>query len=129
MQQERQEGRTGSGRHERLISKFVQQSWQQLIPQNVLCHLQGACEARKTLILTTHMDTVEPSDYTRDPWGAEIEGKRLYGVGAADAKAQIAAFIYATRALREAGITLAGKVILALVVDEEPGACSRYGTQ
>jgi acetylornithine deacetylase/succinyl-diaminopimelate desuccinylase-like protein len=55
------------------------------------------------------------------PGGAEIEEGRLYGVGAADAKAQIAAFVYATRTLREAGITLAGNVTLAFVVDEEPG--------
>ena len=96
---------------------------------NVVSILPGSAEAGKILMLTTHMDTVEPSDYTRDPWGAEIEGGRLYGVGAADAKAQIAAFIYATRALREAGIMLAGKLMLAFVVDEEPGACSRYGTQ
>ncbi len=96
---------------------------------NVVCHLPGSGKTEKTLILTTHMDTVEPSDYTRDPWGAQIEEGRLYGVGAADAKAQIAAFIYATHALREAGITLAGRVTLAFVVDEEPGACSPYGTR
>jgi len=74
------------------------------------------------------MDTVEPEGYTRDPWGTQIEQGRLYGVSAADAKAQIAASIYATLALREAGIDLAGNIILAFVVDEEPGACSAYGT-
>lgn len=56
---------------------------------NVLCHIPGSGKTGKTLILTTHMDTVEPSDYSRDPWGAQIEEGRLYGVGAADAKAQI----------------------------------------
>ena len=80
-------------------------------------------------MLTTHMDTVEASNYTRDPWGAEIEAGRLYGVGAADAKAQIAAFVYAVYALRKAGISLAGRITLAFVVDEEPGACSPYGTR
>jgi acetylornithine deacetylase/succinyl-diaminopimelate desuccinylase-like protein len=75
------------------------------------------------------MDTVEPSDYTRDPWGAQIEEGRLYGVGSADAKAQIAAFVYAAHALRQVGISLAGGVTLAFVVDEEPGACSPYGTR
>jgi acetylornithine deacetylase/succinyl-diaminopimelate desuccinylase-like protein len=34
---------------------------------NVVCRVPGAGKTRKTLILTTHMDTVEPSDYTRDP--------------------------------------------------------------
>jgi succinyl-diaminopimelate desuccinylase len=96
---------------------------------NVVSTFPGSGSVGKTLILSTHMDTVEPSGYTRDPWGAQIEGGLLYGVGAADAKAQIAAFIYAAQALREAGIALAGKVTLAFVVDEEPGACSRYGTQ
>ena len=72
---------------------------------NVLCFLPGAGTAEKTVILTTHMDTVAPTGYTRDPWGAEIEQGRLYGVGASDAKAQIAAFIYAMVALQKAGIS------------------------
>lgn len=96
---------------------------------NVLCRIPGSGKTGKTLILTTHMDTVEPSGYTRDPWGAQNEEGRLYGVGAADAKAQIAAFVYALHTLRQAGITLAGGVTLAFVVDEEPGACSPYGTR
>ena len=96
---------------------------------NVLCHLPGSREAEKTLILTTHMDTVEPGEYSRDPWGAQIEDGRIYGVGAADAKAQIAAFIYAVYALRQAGVELNGQVTLAFVVDEESGACSPYGTR
>lgn len=95
---------------------------------NVLCHIPGSSEDGKTLILTIHMDTVEPSDYTRDPWSGQIEGGRLYGVGAADAKAQIAAFIYAVSALRHAGIRVPGNILLAFVVDEESGACSPYGT-
>ncbi len=96
---------------------------------NVVCHIPGSGKTEKTLILTTHMDTVEPSDYARDPWGAQIEQGRLYGVGAADAKAQIAAFVYAAHALRETAIPLVGGLTLAFVVDEEPGACSPYGTR
>lgn len=95
---------------------------------NVLCHVSDG-DTSKTLILTTHMDTVAPDGYTRDPWGAQIEDARLYGVGAADAKAQIAAMIYALRALRHASLSLNGRVTLAFVVDEETGACSPYGTQ
>src|SRR5215469_13480077 len=33
---------------------------------NVLCHLRGSGSLDKTLILSTHMDTVEPGKYTRD---------------------------------------------------------------
>jgi acetylornithine deacetylase/succinyl-diaminopimelate desuccinylase-like protein len=98
--------------------------------QNVLCSIPGNGTSDKTLILSTHMDTVEPvSDYTRDPWGGQIEANRLYGVGSADAKAQIAAFIYAAHALHLANIPLAGNLQLAFVVDEEVGACSPYGTR
>ena len=97
---------------------------------NVLASLSGQGRSGKTLILTTHMDTVRPSNgYTRDPWDAHIENGRLYGLGAADAKAQIAIFIYAARALLQAGLTLAGNLTLAFVVDEEPGACSPFGTR
>jgi acetylornithine deacetylase/succinyl-diaminopimelate desuccinylase-like protein len=74
------------------------------------------------------MDTVEPSGYTRDPWNAQMEGGRLYGLGVADAKAQISAFVYALSALQKAGRAVAGNVLLAFVVDEESGACSPYGT-
>ncbi|MGH2481048.1 MAG: M20 family metallopeptidase, partial [Ktedonobacteraceae bacterium] len=96
---------------------------------NVLCVIPGNGESEKTLILSTHMDTVEPvDDYTRNPWGAQVEANRLYGVGSADAKAQIAAFIYAIHALHLANIHLAGNLLLAFVVDEEVGACSPYGT-
>lgn len=94
---------------------------------NVLCHIPGNGNSDKTLILSTHMDTVEPIDYTRDPWGAQIEQGHLYGVGSADAKAQIAAFISAIRALHQAGVTLSGNLSLAFVVDEEVGASSPYG--
>lgn len=95
---------------------------------NVICRIPGNGRSEKTLILSTHMDTVEPVDYTRDPWGAQVEANRLYGVGSADAKAQIAAFLYAVHALHLAGVQLAGNLLLAFVVDEEVGACSPYGT-
>ena len=96
--------------------------------KNVVC-TRGNKSDGKTLILNIHMDTVPASAaYTRDPWGAEIDGGKLYGVGVADGKAQIAAFMYAVRTLEFAGIELGGRVKLAFVVDEETGASSPYGT-
>jgi succinyl-diaminopimelate desuccinylase len=96
---------------------------------NVLSYLKGSGNMSKTLLLTTHMDTVDPSHYTRDPWQASLEQGRLYGVGAGDAKAQIAAFLYAVAALRKAAVPVRGDIVLAFVVDEESGACSPYGTR
>src|SRR5258708_15599950 len=108
-----------------ILEKLRQLAWKPALHgisserPNVLCTVPGAEGAGRTLILTIHMDTVPASQaYTRDPWGAQIENGRLYGLGAADAKAQIAAFIYAAHALELAGIRLAGDLKLPLFVDQ-----------
>ncbi|NDJ75758.1 MAG: M20 family metallopeptidase [Chloroflexi bacterium] len=96
---------------------------------NVIATLRGAGHG-PTLILNGHMDTVRPSPlWERDPFGADIEGNRLYGLGALDMKASLGAMIFAVQALLETGVKLAGGVVLTFVVDEEPGACSAFGTQ
>ena len=42
-------------------------------------------ERRPTLLLNAHIDTVKPvSTWTRDPFGAERDGDRLYGLGSND---------------------------------------------
>ena len=95
---------------------------------NVLAWVRGAAHER-TLILDGHMDTVMPSPlWTRDPFGAVIEDGRLYGLGALDMKASLSVFVYAARALLEAGVALRGDLALAFVVDEEPGGYSSFGS-
>lgn len=95
---------------------------------NVIATLPGSGNG-KSLILNGHMDTVTPNVYwTRDPFAAEIEDGRLYGLGALDMKASLSMFVYATKALLDAGITLGGDLILTFVVDEEPGGYSRFGS-
>src|SRR2546423_10814313 len=48
---------------------------------------------KRTLLLEAHQDTV-PIDYmTIDPFGAKIEGNRLYGRGACDIKGGMAAML------------------------------------
>ena len=96
---------------------------------NVVATLQGTANSGKTLALNGHMDTVMPSkQWTMDPFGATIVGNRLYGLGVLDMKASLAVFIYAAKALLEAGITLGGDLLLTFAVDEEPGGASPYGT-
>jgi acetylornithine deacetylase len=76
----------------------------------------------KSLILNGHIDTVtaEPLDrWTRSPWGAEVEGDRLYGRGAADMKGGIAAFLAVAEAVVRSGIKLRGDLMLQTVTDEE----------
>jgi acetylornithine deacetylase/succinyl-diaminopimelate desuccinylase-like protein len=95
---------------------------------NVLAVLSGT-ENGPSLILNGHMDTVMPGEqWTRDPFGAEIEGNRLYGLGALDMKASLSLFVSVASVLLEAGLQPRGDLILSFVVDEEPGGCSSFGT-
>jgi acetylornithine deacetylase/succinyl-diaminopimelate desuccinylase family protein len=72
------------------------------------------------LLLLGHTDTVPPGEgWTRDPYGGEIDGGRVYGRGATDMKAGIAAAVIAMAALVRNDIELHGPVMLAAVVDEE----------
>jgi len=82
------------------------------------------------LMLNGHMDTVQVSDakaWTRAPFGAEIEDGVLYGLGACDMKAGLAAMIYGAKLLRDTGVTLGGDLGVACVVQEEP--CEGVGSR
>jgi len=72
------------------------------------------------LLLIGHLDTVPVGDgWTRDPFGAEVGGGRLYGRGACDMKGGLAAMLAAVSELRRRGEEPAGDVTLAAVVGEE----------
>ncbi|MEJ7763551.1 MAG: M20 family metallopeptidase, partial [Thermomicrobiales bacterium] len=72
-----------------------------------------------TLLLTGHADTVPAVEgWSSDPWTARREGDRLYGLGACDMKAGLAAAMLATRALARRS-DWGGTVLFASVVDEE----------
>ncbi len=82
----------------------------------------GAAEG-PTLLLDSHMDTVEVPDlshWTRAPWGAEVRNGRLYGVGSCDMKGGLAATLYGAAHLQRLGIPLRGRVLVAVVGLEEP---------
>lgn len=88
---------------------------------NVGARLPGHGGGR-SLVLNGHIDVVPATPerlWTVDPWGAEIRGDRMYGRGAADMKAGIAAMLYAVAAIRRAGVELAGDVLLQAVIEEE----------
>src|SRR5579862_8329373 len=58
------------------------------------------------LVLNGHMDVVPAGSrdlWSTDPWGAEIRDGRLYGRGACDMKAGLAAALGAIRAIQRAG--------------------------
>ncbi len=69
-----------------------------------------------TLLLCGHIDTVGVEGMA-DPHTPRVEGDRLYGRGAYDMKAGVAAALIAARAAARLG--LAGDVVVAAVADEE----------
>jgi acetylornithine deacetylase len=70
----------------------------------------------RTLLLCGHIDTVGVHAM-RDPHAPRVEGDRLYGRGAYDMKAGVAAALIACR--DAAALGLAGDVVVAAVADEE----------
>lgn len=96
---------------------------------NIVCEW-GEKRGRMSLMLNGHMDTIPPEG--RDvisPFSGAVRNGRVYGLGSLDMKASLAAYVFAVKALKAAGVKLKGKLTLAFVVDEETGACSPYGTQ
>lgn len=90
---------------------------------NVVGRHRGSGGGR-SLILNGHIDTVEPGDsaqWTHQPFDAVIDGGRLYGRGACDMKAGLATNLFALAAVLDAGVPLAGDVIVESVISEEDG--------
>jgi acetylornithine deacetylase/succinyl-diaminopimelate desuccinylase-like protein len=89
---------------------------------NLVATLAGSGGGR-ALILNGHVDTVPPvrrETWTMaDPWQPERRGGELLGLGATDMKGGLAAGWLAVRALRDAGVTLAGDLCVQAVVGEE----------
>ena len=89
---------------------------------NVAAVWQGS-GGGKSLLLSGHIDTVprgsEP--WSRDPFGAAVEGNRLYGLGSNDMKGGIGVILLAVEALKDEGVQLRGDLLVETVVDEEFG--------
>ncbi len=68
-----------------------------------------------------HYDTVgaTPSDWSRDPWGAQVEDGVLYGRGAVDSKGPMVAMLAAVEALLASGDTLRGPLYFMSDCDGE----------
>ena len=77
----------------------------------------------RSLVLSGHMDTVPrgTQPWTRDAFGGQIEGNRLYGRGWNDMKAGVAMNLFVAEAVEELGLRLAGDLTVESVVDEEFG--------
>jgi len=90
---------------------------------NVVGLLLGR-EAGPTVLLNCHMDTVSPEadgKWSRSPHTAQVDGGRLYGLGAADCKGGVAAHVYTGALLKRSLLPLRGNLIVAATVAEENG--------
>lgn len=89
---------------------------------NIGARSRGAGGGR-SLVLSGHIDTVPTGalPWTRDPFGGEVDGNRLYGRGSNDMKAGVAINLFIMEALEKMGLRLGGDVIFESVVDEEFG--------
>jgi len=72
----------------------------------------------RSLILNGHLDTVG-TEGMADPFSGRVTDGRVYGRGSQDMKGSLAAMAAAVKALKDAGIRLAGDLIYTAVADEE----------
>ena len=97
---------------------------------NVVGTIRGHGGGR-SLILNAHVDVVDPGPaeaWTHDPWSGAVAAGELYGRGAVDDKAGLAAMLFAARCLRELGLSFDGDIFLESVVDEEWGGGGTLAT-
>jgi acetylornithine deacetylase/succinyl-diaminopimelate desuccinylase-like protein len=103
----------------------LQVAWQQVEEgrANVLATWAGA-GGGPSLMFNGHMDT---SYSGREPWlagvagfqpGAFVKDGRLFGLGISNMKGALACYVEAVRALQDAGIRLAGDLLIAAVCGE-----------
>lgn len=88
-------------------------------------------EGRPGLILCGHVDVVpigDPLAWTEDPFGGRIEGDLVYGRGACDMKAGVAANLAVARAVQASGVRLARPLAVHTVVSEEDGGLGAFAT-
>jgi succinyl-diaminopimelate desuccinylase len=88
---------------------------------NVICRLEGAAPG-ETVHFNSHHDVVAVGEgWTRDPFGGEIEGGRVWGRGACDMKGGLATSIVAAEAFADLHPDFRGAIEISATADEESG--------
>lgn len=92
---------------------------------NLVVRRRFANHAGPVIALNAHGDVVPPGEgWSHDPYGAEVDGGRLYGRAAAVSKSDFATYTFALLALQSLaaqGVPLTGAVELHFTYDEEFG--------
>jgi len=93
--------------------------------------VMGEDRGGRSLILNGHIDVVPVGDeanWRYPPWQGTIADGRVYGRGALDMKGGLCCALFAAQALRDAGVQLAGKLIVESVIGEEDGGVGALAT-
>ncbi len=113
---------------EEAISRFVAGQLEQMGVQvkthepepgrtSVVGVLRGSGRGR-SLMLNAHVDTVGVEGMA-EPFSAAVREGKMFGRGSYDMKGSLAACLAAAKALCDAGVELAGNLLIAAVADEE----------
>lgn len=110
-----------------LVNYFQQQPYkcvittQEILPRRSNVYIQTSNSPdKKTLLLETHLDTVDVQKMTIDPFTPILKEGKLYGRGSCDAKGQLTAMLLGLEmAIKETDSNLPSNVYLAATVDEE----------
>ncbi len=76
-----------------------------------------------TLLFVTHLDTAamsDPASWEMDPYGGDVVGDKLYGLGSVDAKGPAAGLLYGLGLLSQNQDQLPGQVYVVATVQEIP---------
>ncbi len=106
---------------------FAPVPWDYEGRHNVVAVRPADGESGKSALFNGHLDVVSPEPlgrWDRDPYEPLIKDGWLYGRGAGDMKAGVAAMTYALKAVEAAGFGLAAPVTIEAVIEEE---CSGNG--
>ncbi|OWJ78475.1 MULTISPECIES: acetylornithine deacetylase/succinyl-diaminopimelate desuccinylase family protein [Haematobacter] len=88
---------------------------------NMVARREGARKG-DCVHFNSHHDVVEVGHgWTRDPFGGELDGRRIYGRGACDMKGGLAASVIAAEAFVDTCPDFAGAVEISATADEETG--------
>ena len=89
-------------------------------PNVIVTHQAGPGE--RCLMFEGHTDVVtpgDPADWSYDPFGAQIVGRRMYGRGSNDTKGNLCAMLIAMAAIKRSGVSLSGSILGGVLCDEE----------
>jgi len=97
---------------------------------NVVGRFRGSA-SKRVLAFNGHIDVVPEGDLSSwryPPWEAKVAGGRLFGRGACDMKAGLAATIFAVESLLDSGVALKNDILVESVIGEESGGLGTLAT-